>query len=320
MKKFRTAVVVGKFYPPHRGHKHLIDTALSWAERVWVLVTDTLGLEIPAETRAGWVRQIHPTAEVRVIADIGRDDDSPAWARHTVDFLGFTPEAAFTSEDYGRPWAEAMGCDHVLVDRERVAFPVSGTKVRGNPAAFWKFLEPPVRPHYCRRICVLGAESTGTTTLAQDLARHYRTAWVPEYGRWYASGKSTSSDPTWRSNEFVHIAEHQAVMEDWLAQSSDRLLICDTDPFATAVWHERYIGRPSPEVMAIADRRHYDLYILTGDEIPFVQDGTRDGEEIRHWMHRRFEDLLEKTRRPFIVVRGSRQERVEQAVRGIGGG
>src|SRR5512139_1258198 len=144
MKRFKTGVVVGKFYPPHRGHKHLIDAACAEAERVHVLVTDTPNLEIPAETRAGWVRQIHPRAEVRVIPDICHDDDSVAWARHTVEFLGFVPDAAFTSEDYGRPWAEAMGCEHIMVDRERRTYPISGTKVRANPLANWKFLEPQV--------------------------------------------------------------------------------------------------------------------------------------------------------------------------------
>jgi len=317
MKTYQTGVVCGKFYPPHRGHKYLIDTAIAKSERAVVLVTDTPNLTIPAETRATWLREIHPKTEVRVIPDICRDGDSPAWAKHTIEFLGYTPDVVFTSEPYGETWSKAMGCAHVCVDQSRRTFPVSGTKVRANPMANWEYLEPPVRAHYAKRICILGAESTGTTTLAKALAEHYSTAWVPEFGRHYAEGKYSAPGAEWQTAEFVHIAEQQARMEDSLALSANRVLICDTDPFATSIWHERYMGSPSPEVVAIAERRHYDLYILTGDEIPFVQDGVRDGEHVRHQMHRRFVEALRETGRPHIKVIGTRNMRLQEAIKTI---
>ncbi|MBU1915644.1 AAA family ATPase, partial [Patescibacteria group bacterium] len=297
------------------GHKYLIDTAVSQAERVVVLVTDTPQLNIPAEIRAGWLQEIHPGVDVQIIPDICRDNDSRAWAKHTIKFLGYKPDAVFTSEDYGEPWAKYLGCAHVCVDQVRQTWPISGTKVRANPLASWEYLEPPVRAHYAKRICVLGAESTGTTTLARSLAEHYNTTWVPEYGRFFSEGKYTAPAFEWQSAEFVHIAEQQARLEDWLARSANRVLICDTDPFTTSIWHERYLGEPSPEVVALAERRHYDLYILTGDEIPFVQDGLRDGEHIRHQMHCRFERALRETNRPYIKVTGTRNMRLKEAVK-----
>ncbi len=315
--KFKTGVVVGKFYPPHRGHKYLIDTAIAQSERAVVLVTDTPNLDIPAETRAGWLREIHSKTEVHIIPDICKDNDSLAWAKHTIDFLGYTPDAAFTSENYGAPWAKAMGCEHVCVDKARITYPVSGTKVRANPMKNWEYLEPPVRAHYAKRVCVLGAESTGTSTLAKDLAGHYSTAWVPEYGRVFSEGKYTAPGVEWRTEEFVHIATQQAAMEDWLVRSANRVLICDTDPFATGIWHERYVGVASPEVEAIADSRQYDLYILTGDEIPYVQDGIRDGEHIRRQMTRRFEQALSESSRRYIKVIGTRNMRLREAIKAI---
>jgi HTH-type transcriptional regulator, transcriptional repressor of NAD biosynthesis genes len=310
---FATGLVVGKFFPPHKGHHLLIRTALGRSRRVIVLVCDTPGQSIPAAMRAAWLREVHPEAEVRVIPDIMKDDDSVAWAAHTIAFLGSPPDAVFTSEDYGEPYARALGCSHVLVDRARSAFPVSGTAVRRNPYANWEFLEAPVRAHLARRVCVLGAESTGTTTLARDLAAHYRTVWVPEYGRYYSEGKYAAGSHDWTSAEFTHIARAQAEAEDWLARGANKIVICDTDPFATTIWHERYMGHPSEEVRAIADGRRYDAYVLTGDEIPFVQDGLRDGETVRHRMHARFEGALRESGRPFIAVRGTREERLAAA-------
>ena len=163
----------------------------------------------------------------------------------------------------------------------------------------------------------MGAESTGTTTLARTLAAHYQTAWVPEYGRTYAEGRPANPGQPWRSEEFTHIARAQNALEDRLAETCDGLLICDTDAFATGVWHERYLGTRSADVERLARQSNHDLYIVTGDEIPFVQDGTRDGERIRHWMHGRFLERLEEDSKPFIVVRGTPEARLKAAVQAI---
>jgi NadR type nicotinamide-nucleotide adenylyltransferase len=167
-----------------------------------------------------------------------------------------------------------------------------------------------------RRVVVIGSESSGTTTLARALAEHYRTVWVPEYGRTYSEGRVHSSQP-WRSDEFTFIAIEQARMEDALAALANRVLICDTDPFATAIWHERYMGTASPEVQAIADARTYDLYIVTDVNIPFAPDDIRDGESFREWMQGRFIDELSKKPTPMIVVTGPHEERFAAAVKKI---
>jgi HTH-type transcriptional regulator, transcriptional repressor of NAD biosynthesis genes len=162
-------------------------------------------------------------------------------------------------------------------------------------------------------ICVLGAESTGTTTLAEDLACHFHTQCVPEYGRLYFE-KNKNLNDTWTSDEFVHIAHEQNVLEDVAKKNSPGILICDTNAFATTLWHERYMGCMSEDVAKETKGRTYDLYILTGDDIPFVQDGTRDGESIRHAMHKRFEVELKKQSVPYIVVTGSKEKRLKKAI------
>jgi len=313
---FKRGVVIGKFYPPHRGHKYLIDRAKADSEHVTVIVCYKKGQAIPGALRAAWVQAIHPDVEVKLLDDdrLG-DDDSAGWAKNTIEVLGYTPDAVFTSEAYGDPYAKFMGSVHVLVDKDRTHIPISATMVRSNPMKYAAFLEPVVRAYFARRVVVIGAESTGTTTLAKALARHYRTVWVPEYGRFYSEGKLEGDEhAAWRTEEFVAIARAQNELEDTLAQASNGLVICDTDAFATTVWHERYMGTRAPEVEAVAKRNPHDLYILTGDEIPFVQDGTRDGEHIRHDMHKRFIERLEEEKLPYVLVTGSPEERLAQAV------
>jgi NadR type nicotinamide-nucleotide adenylyltransferase len=164
-----------------------------------------------------------------------------------------------------------------------------------------------------KRVVIIGSESSGTTTLVRALAEHYRTAWVPEFGRTYTEGRQYNPQP-WRSDEFTFIAIEQARMEDALATMANRVLICDTDPLATAIWHERYLATSSDEVRAIAAARRYDLYIVTDTNIPFERDEIRDGESFRHWMQERFIEELSKGPTPMIVVSGPHEERFAAAV------
>jgi HTH-type transcriptional regulator, transcriptional repressor of NAD biosynthesis genes len=167
-----------------------------------------------------------------------------------------------------------------------------------------------------KRVVIIGSESSGTTTLARALAEHYRTVWVPEFGRTYSEGRQYVGQP-WRSEEFVHIATEQIRMEDALARLANRVLICDTDAFATSIWHERYMGTPSDDVKAIAATRKYDLYVVTDANIPFVGDDIRDGESFRQWMQGRFIEELSKTSTPMIVVSGPHEDRFAAAVKRI---
>ena len=178
-------LVIGKFYPPHRGHQFLIEAALSQVDRLDVLICVRPDQTISGELRKQWLQEIHPTACVRAIDDPGEDDNSELWAKYTVRILGSAPDVVFTSEDYGEAYAHFLGCRHVLVDRERTHVPVSARAIRMDPLSYWEYLEPCVRAHFAKRVSVLGAESTGTTTLARHLAEYYRTIWVPVYGRDY---------------------------------------------------------------------------------------------------------------------------------------
>jgi HTH-type transcriptional regulator, transcriptional repressor of NAD biosynthesis genes len=316
-KMFPRAVVIGKFYPPHRGHKLLIDRATERSGHVTVIVcakpTDT----IQGELRGAWLREIHPHAHVLVIDDRYDENDTQVWAENTIRWMAGAPDVVFTSEHYGEPYARAMNCTHVMVDRNRTMIPCSGTMIRNDPFAHWDFLEPPVRGWFARRVCVVGAESTGTTTLASMLAEQLQTVWVPEYGREYSAEKFARQEANWTTGEFVHIAAEQNRREEAAARAANRVLICDTNSFATTLWHRRYMNFDSERVRAEAAGARCDLYLLTGDEIPFVQDGLRDGEHMRHEMHAWFEAALRAQSVPWRLLRGTPAERLSAAVEAI---
>lgn len=315
MKTMKRGLVIGKFWPPHKGHNYLIEYAAKRVDHLDILVCDHPDFTIPAEQRANWLQTMHPGAKVQIIPDLENDDDSELWAAYTTTYLGYTPDVVFSSEDYGPVYAECMGSDHVMVDKPRKHIPISARYIRKDRLAHWQFLPDEVKQALCYRICVVGAESTGTTTLSMALAKHYRAPWVPEFGRTYTEALQFQKTD-WTNEEFLHIAHEQQRMEDDLARRSDGLLICDTNTFATQLWEERYMGATSSALFGL-EAPEPDLYILTDVNIPFEQDGIRDGEHIRHAMHQRFIEALDTRDVPYVIVTGTRNQRLKAATKKI---
>lgn len=314
-------VVVGKFYPPHRGHTFLIHTARQHVDRLIIILPHHPSQRIPGELRQAWLQEIHPDCEIHLVPD-ELENDHAQWAAFTRAHLGRAPDIVFSSEDYGPRYAAAMGARHIMVDRARTAVPCSGTRIRAAPLDHLDFLEPCVRAYFVRRVVLIGAESTGKTTLAQELAAHYHTLWVPEYGREHwekkVAGRSMEGPlPGWTDQEFIDIAAEQQRRENLAARTANRVLICDTNAFATGTWYERYRHARHPAVDALGARDTAHLYLLTEPDFPFVQDGVRDGEHIRDWMHERFAAQLAASQVPMARLRGPLERRRADAIRTI---
>jgi HTH-type transcriptional regulator, transcriptional repressor of NAD biosynthesis genes len=333
--EFRHGLVVGKFFPPHAGHHHLIDTAEARCGRLTVVVAPARSEWLPLELRLAWLREVHPGVEFAgVYDDVPIDyEDSAIWDAHCEIFRsaldGAVVDAVFSSEAYGDELARRFDAVHVSVDPDRTRHPVSGTAVRTDPAGHWEFLAAPVRAYFTRRVAVVGAESTGTTTMARALASALRdrggcfrrTTWIGEFGRDLTQRKLDAlrdkrptaqvTDVTWSRADFVEVATAQNAREDAAAREGSPILVCDTDARATAVWEERYLGSASAAVLALA--REPDLYLLTDHVgVPFEDDGLRDGEHLRTWMTGRFREVL--AGRPVVELTGPHSDRLATAL------
>jgi NadR type nicotinamide-nucleotide adenylyltransferase len=322
-RRFRHGLVLGKFYPFHAGHSHLIRKALMESERVTVQVLGSSVESLSMEERADWIRQEHPTARiVTALDDAEVDFDSEeAWVEHMRVIEACLDEpvhAVFTSDRYGGELARRLGAVWVRIDPGRRENPISGRDIRPDVAASWHLLPSSTREGLVRRVVVLGAESTGSTTLARDLAQRFGTSWVPEYGREHSETRVGGLETPWRPDEFDLIVDRQIASEREAARRSPSpLLVCDTDVLATALWFERYLGTFPGHLLEQAAAHRPILYVLTGDEIPFVQDGLRDGEHIRHRMQQRFREVLAAQEVPWIEVHGDRTERTDAAAAAI---
>lgn len=308
-------MVVGKFNPPHLGHLHLIGRGAAQVGSLFVLLCDRDDQSIGVEQRRTWIEDAAP----KNVTIIVTPDDLPAknepWAQRALETLPTRPDVAFTSEPWGPGWAELMGARHVMVDRDRQAYPISGTQIRADLRANFSWLLPAARAELARSVVVVGAESTGKSTLAEALASALGTVWVPEHGRWYWAGRRHLADQSWTTDEFHRIARAQRRLQDDLGRSAcGGVVIADTDALVTAVWHERYVGAPDDDLDYLATETSPDLYLVCAPDFDWVQDGTRESQARRRAMHESILRRAAESGAAVAVVSGLHDARLADAL------
>ena len=165
------------------------------------------------------------------------------------------------------------------------------------------------------KVVLFGPESTGKTTLSNQLARHYNTVWTPEFAREYLQEKWNNERKICEQKDILPIAEGQINLENTLAKKADKVLICDTDLLETKVYSSVYYdGFVAPELDKAAIQNTYDIYFLTYIDTPWEADDLRDRPEQRLEMFTAFENTLKKYNRPYVLLKGDKETRLKKAV------
>jgi HTH-type transcriptional regulator, transcriptional repressor of NAD biosynthesis genes len=168
------------------------------------------------------------------------------------------------------------------------------------------------------KVVLFGPESSGKTTLSQQLARYYNTVWVPEFARDYLQEKWNNERKTCEMSDFIPIAIGQMELENKLATKADKVLICDTDLLETKVYSEEfYDGFVDDKLEEAALKNSYDLYLLTYIDTPWEKDDLRDRPEQRLEMFTAFENALIQHKRPYILLKGDKKTRLFTATEAI---
>ena len=165
------------------------------------------------------------------------------------------------------------------------------------------------------KIVLFGPESTGKTTLAQMLARHYNTRWVPEYMREYLQQKWDEHQTVCEPHDLLPIAKGQMAMENKMAAEAKNLLFCDTNLLELVVYSRAYYDEyVNSTLLKHALKAQYDLYFLTYIDVPWVEDDLRDRPLQRDLMFARFKNTLDQNDLPYRVLQGNLQQRFATAV------
>jgi len=171
------------------------------------------------------------------------------------------------------------------------------------------------KPSDLIKVVLFGPESTGKSTLAKQLAEHYNTKWIPEFSRAYLQKKWNKEQKICEKKDIIPIAEGQISLENEVSLKANKVLFCDTNLLQTKVYSEAYFnGFVEPKVEKYALENKYDLYLLAYIDVPWEDDDLRDRPDRRGEMFNLFKTTLETYNLPFMVLKGTEEERLKMAI------
>ncbi len=167
-----------------------------------------------------------------------------------------------------------------------------------------------------KKIVIIGPESTGKSTLCQQLADHYKTIWVPEYARAYLLEHGT--DYTYE--DLLVIAKKQIETEDACAKIAENdLVFIDTDMYVMKIWCEFVFGRCHQWILDRIAERPYDLYLLCSTDLPWTKDELREYPDLESRLklfHMYREDMISQ-QTPWKEIKGISTDRFASAVAAV---
>jgi NadR type nicotinamide-nucleotide adenylyltransferase len=168
-----------------------------------------------------------------------------------------------------------------------------------------------------KKIAIVGPESSGKSTLAQDLMVHARSWMVSEVAREFLA----DLERPYVEGDLLSIAMAQAANEDMVAGEpmGKRLVVCDTDMITIRIWSEEKFGRCDPWIVQQSEERHYDLWLLCSPDMPWEPDPLRENPNDRDRLFEVYMHTLEKLKKPYVILSGAREVRLEKALAAIEG-
>ena len=163
------------------------------------------------------------------------------------------------------------------------------------------------------KIAIVGPESTGKSTISEQLALHYNTVWVPEYAREYCQNLVAACT----LQDEINMFNGQLELEEQMAPFANRLLICDTTFITVKIWSDHMFGQTPQEVIDKLSHHTYDFYLLMNIDLPWQEDPLRDFPHMREHFLKVWHTELKALNANYSMVSGTQNERFLNAVKEI---
>ena len=173
-----------------------------------------------------------------------------------------------------------------------------------------------------KKVVIIGPESTGKSTLCQQLAEHYHSAWCPEYAREYLLKHGMN----YTYDDLLTIAKGQIELEERTVAASDKkrknfhsFVFIDTDMYVMKVWCEFVFGKCHNFILDQIKKRKYDLYLLCNVDLPWVKDELREYPDLerRQQLYAIYKDILVNQPVPWVEISGDYKQRLKKAIETI---
>lgn len=322
----------GSFDPLHIGHLHDIIRAASMCEELYVMISWCEGREsVSKELRYRWI--LNNTKHLNNVKIILIEDEAVDKETYNTDYywekgandiknmIGKKIDAVFCGSDYlGTNRFESLYCPEsevVYFDRSEV--PISSTELRFDVYENWQYLPPICRPYYAKKVLIVGGESTGKSTLVQNLAIAYNTNFVREIGRdtcEIAGGEDYMDKYDLYENLF-----RQKTEEIEALKNTNRILFVDTDALTTKFYSDFLLNDKKEKEKcnaladAIANVNSFDLVLFLEPTVEFVQDGTRSEviKDNRLEYSNKIKELFDNHNVEYVSIDGNYLERFDKS-------
>lgn len=340
MKEKTFGVVIGKFYPLHRGHVDLIQKASTQVDQLFVVVShsDTrdanlfmdskMKRPLTARTKLKIVQKTFQVQRDIIIPVLVDESNVPAypngwepWAQLVKDAIAekkrIVPDfnwentVFFSSEPQdAEGYMTYFGCKTKIVDENRDIIDISATKVRNDPAKYWDYLPRASREALAPTIVIAGGESSGKTLMTDKLGNFFGTTTVWEYGRHFCELELGGDESALQYSDYQDIANGHYYDVKFARRNANRFTISDTDYIATQAFCITYEGKPHPSVQDKIDNDRFDLVILLDNSTEWVDDGMRliGDSDRRKAFQQLLKDLYKENNIPYVEIKASDYE------------
>lgn len=299
-------VVVGKFYPLHRGHVDLIQHASGKCEKVIVLVSHSDNRDMILYENSNMSRYLSGKDKLKIVQktfqmqkeiiiplliDETNCPDYPngwkEWSnlvknnisedRRIPNDFKWEDVVFYTSESADiKNYIDYFNCmDIKLFDTDRESTKISGTKIRQDIIKYWDYLPRASKEILCPTIVIAGGESSGKTTLVNKLGNYFSTTTVWEYGRTYCDLELGGDESALQYSDYQAICNGHYSDVRFAKRNANKFVISDTDYITTQAFCITYEGKEHPSVEDKILNDKFDLVILLNNNTKWVDDGMR---------------------------------------------
>lgn len=330
--KYKVGMYGGSFNPLHLGHVNNIITASNLCEKLYIVLSVTEDEnEIDHRERFMWLKNITlemDNVEVFEIFDKNTSKDTYDWETGANDikkYINKPIDVVFSGDDYkGKDIWEKLYPESEIYYIPRENINISSTEIRDNPYKYFEYLPKCVRPYYIKKVCIIGTESCGKTTLVRNLAKYFNTTHVEEAGR-YICDDAGGIDNMQPYHYFEILFKHKQLEKEAL-KDANKVLLIDTDSLITLYYYQ--LGFENTNEINIAFENiakgisilnDYDLYIFLEPDVKWVQDGTRTygDDKVRKQNNEKLKKIFIDNDIDYICISGNYQERYEKSKKEI---
>lgn len=330
--EYKIGMYGGSFDPLHIGHIDMIIRAASQCEKLYVVLSYSRERDnVAMEYRYRWIKNSFrhlDNIEIILLEDNATTkeeyDTDNYWKKgrdYILEQIGSNIDVVYCGSDYigSNRYESLYNCKVIYVDRDII--PVSSTKIRSNPFKYWDYIPNICKPYYTKKILFVGGESTGKSTIVQNLARAYNTNYLEEVGREVCD--YAGSEDLMIANDFYEILLKHKTKEMELINQSNKLFFIDTDALTTKFFAQFLLDGEKQNAEGLANAitkiNDFDLIFFLEPTVAFVQDGTRNVkiEADREKYSNQIKKLFDEANLDYICLAGDYLSRYEEVRRVI---